>query len=239
VQNALIDYLDCRRWRMYTTRRAGYQKRLNQTLHKVHVSSQDLDLYRNYLSTNCDFHLQNLQIGVNVPNAYKLLAFYHSLLFGCFNARRATEPSNILLDEYENRNNYSGSNSEVLNDFQKALAKQYDCITSRGKVSQNVMSMSKIEWRKYVDVMTDEKIRTAADIPKSCKYMYGNQRGNKPIDNRPTQEKAARECGAENPNHIRARYIRTTFANYNWEDEPVLPFQENAVPFDGSQNGSA
>ncbi|XP_065335427.1 uncharacterized protein LOC135936517 isoform X2 [Cloeon dipterum] len=210
----LIEYLGTKRFRMYTTTRAAKQKKSNEKLHKTHVSPDDLMLYNNHLEGMCDFHHIKL-LAAKDPSEielhYRTLASHLNLAFCSFNARRATEGSFITLEDYAQRNNYSGQNSEALSKAQQELAERYDVITSTGKGSSKVLSLIKPEWRDYFCTLADKAVRAAAGIPENCAYLFGTCNG-RPMDTRRVQEKAAKLCLAAKPTSLRARAIRTSFA---------------------------
>jgi hypothetical protein len=216
--DGLIGYLDSLRWRNYTTRRAGLQKRNEQKLQKIFVDADDLAKYRIKLEENVKASFADLKeaytkrdkIAANA--AYFRLARLHLLLFGLFNARRASEPGYITLENYNDRNNFSKSHCNLMTEVQQQLAQRFDIFTSKGKGSQKVMSLSKLEWRPYLEWLTDPAVRKFAGVAETCKYMYGSASPDRPLDFAKMQQTIAHSCGAKNPNEIRARFIRTTFA---------------------------
>ncbi|CAB3388610.1 Hypothetical predicted protein [Cloeon dipterum] len=157
----LIEYLGTKRFRMCTTTRAAKQKKSNEKLHKTHVSPDDLKLYNEHLEAMSDFHHIKL-LAAKEPSEielhYRTLASHLNLAFCSFNARRATEGSFITLENYAQRNNYSGQNSEALSKAQQDLAERYDVITSTGKGSSKVLSLLKPEWRKYFCTLADKSV---------------------------------------------------------------------------------
>ncbi|XP_065342418.1 uncharacterized protein LOC135941083 [Cloeon dipterum] len=210
----LIEYLETKRYRIYTTTRAAKQKKNSEKLHKTHVSPHDLQLYNAHLEGMCSYHhihLQKAKKESEFECHYKALATHLNLAFCSFNARRATEGSFVTLQNYEERNNYSGKNSDALSKAQQELAERYDVLTSTGKGSTKVLSLLKPEWRDYFTTLSDKGVRAAAGIPESCIYLFGTKNG-KPMDVRGPQKAAAEACLAERPDDLRARAIRTTFA---------------------------
>lgn len=216
--NHLVAYLENRRYRGYTTNRAGLQKRLEEKLQKIHIEPEDFVLYCDYLEDNCTMLyeklIKNVQTESGVKKAYQALAKHHSLLFCAFNAKRSSEPNYITLTDYFQIDSFSeGTNSLLKTPIQRELAGRFLIISHIGKGTQKVMSLVKQSWVKYLDALTNPEIRRAAGIHLDCKYMYGSHSKETPIDPRYVQSKVAVECGAKIPEHLRSRYIRTTFAS--------------------------
>lgn len=214
----MVDYLSSRRYRGFTTNRAGLQKRLEEKLQKIHIEPEDFVLYCDFLENNCTILYEKLmrtdQTGTELKKAYQALAKHHSLLFCAFNAKRSSEPNYITLTDYAAIDNFSdGTNNLLKTPIQRELAGRFLIISHIGKGTQKVMSLIKQSWNKYLLALTDPEIRMAASIPLDCKYMYGSLSKENPIDPRYIQEKVAVQCGAKHPEHLRSRYIRTTFAS--------------------------
>jgi hypothetical protein len=194
---------------------------------KLQPLSTDVMKLNKYMNDTADRLANKLReaSGHDVAETYRALAEITLAQVITFNRRRQGEVSNMTISDYERRTkvNMTADTMNALSELERSLCKLFVRVEIAGKRDRTVPILLSTRAQDSIDLLLQH--RTAAGVRDSNCYLFALNLSDNNLRGCDAIKKAAESCGADNPDSLRATYLRKHVATVS----QILNLQNNEL----------
>ncbi|XP_052264132.1 uncharacterized protein LOC127867138 isoform X19 [Dreissena polymorpha] len=178
--------------------------------------TDDLVKFRDYIKQIIENEVRVLRACPN-PGSWTRLAKATMCRLYIFNKRRIAEVEDMLLEAYQNRPEWTGTEEfrASLSDTEREFAKRMDMLEVRGKSKKNVTACILLtpDVKSAINVLVETRSSSLVSVPRDNPYLFSRLNALTPLSGSRAMHELVRECpGLQRPERITTTLLRKYIA---------------------------